>query len=251
MTSFLATLFYWGFFFIIHLDFISLIGMCVCLIFLWTKKQSFFKKLLIINFLAFLITNISLLGTWGIILLENAVLKPEHLPSSVDGIILLGGSNALFETKERGQPVYNLAGTRLFETIELIRKFSKETKVILTGNAVEAEYTKKTMGSFGIGDEQLIVDANSKRTQDHPEQIKKLISIEGKKFLLVTSAFHMPRALVIFKNAGFDVIPYPVNYLTSGNSTLHQWLSHVLQRLEPMAYKQFCVELAGIVASSA
>lgn len=250
MTAYLETILYWVFFFIIHLDFLSLIGMCVCLIFLWTKKHSLFKKIFTLSFGAFLITNISPLGTWGIIRLENAVLKLESLPSSIDGIILLGGSNALFETKERGQPVYNLAGTRLFETIELIKKFSKDTKVIVTGNAIEAEFTKKTMSSFGIDDAQLLIDADSKRTQDHPEQIKKLLSIKGKKFILVTSAFHMPRALAIFKNAGVDVIPYPVNYLTSGKFTLHQWLSHVLQRLEPMAYKQFCVELAGIASVS-
>jgi uncharacterized SAM-binding protein YcdF (DUF218 family) len=42
----------------------------------------------------------------------------------------------------------------------------------------------------------------------------------GERWLLLTSAFHMPRAVAVFRAVGFPVEPYPVDWRTTGPADL-------------------------------
>src|SRR6185436_17105876 len=53
----------------------------------------------------------------------------------------------------------------------------------------------------------------------------------GERWLLVTSAFHMPRAMGAFRAAGFDVVAYPVDFRTDGSSALTTPFAFVSQGL--------------------
>jgi len=63
---------------------------------------------------------------------------------------------------------------------------------------------------MGIEPERIIMEKESMNTSDHPKYLKKLLT--GKQFAIVTSAYHMPRALRIFKAQGLNGHPYPTDF---------------------------------------
>ena len=64
---------------------------------------------------------------------------------------------------------------------------------------------------LGINEEHLIIEDESKDTKDHPKFIQKIV--ENERFVLVTSASHMPRSIALFKKHGMNPIPAPTDYL--------------------------------------
>lgn len=242
--TFLNSLLYYFFFFFINLDLIAMTVMAVGLVLLFSKRFVLGRKMLAVFTLVFLVINISPLGPWMIMKLENMVTRPSELPKDVDGIIMLGGAFALRETQERGHAVYNKAGPRFLEYVELAHRYP-HAKIILTGNAIEAKYGEEILLSLGISKNRLIIDNNSRGTEDHPKKLENLLD-KSKKYMLVTSAFHMPRGLLLFQGSGYNVVPFPVDYQTPGKMSMTSWMAYVLQRLTPMAFKQAWIEWAGL-----
>ncbi|MBX9977512.1 MAG: YdcF family protein [Alphaproteobacteria bacterium] len=242
-------LLYYIFWFFINLDLIALGSLILGLFFMVRYRPKIAHAFLVSGALILIFINVSPLGPWMIMNLEKRVQRPSDLPKDEDigGIILLGGSFSLIETKERGEPVFNKAGTRIYQCMDLARKFST-AKLIATGNAIEGEWSEKIFLDNGFSRERIIIDSDSRTTQDHGPLLKKLID-SSKKYILVTSAFHMPRSLALFKKQGFDVIPYPVDYHAPHHMSRLFWLSSVLQRSTPMAFKQACIEWAGLVGN--
>lgn len=241
----IGTFLYSFFFILINLDLLTLVGMIVAVGLLFSKRALFGKKLLLITFSIFLFVNVSPVGPWMIMKLEDMVARPP-LPHEKDisGIIVLGGVLDLLSTKERGEPVYNKVASRLQEAASLAQHYP-HTKIILTGNALEGRWAERALTNLGISKNRLIIENESRGTEDHPQKLETLLD-KSKAYLLVTSAFHMPRGLLLFEGMKYKVIPYPVDYQTSGVMSFSSWASYTLQRLTPMAFKQACIEWAGL-----
>jgi uncharacterized SAM-binding protein YcdF (DUF218 family) len=161
------------------------------------------------------------LGYWALVWLENRFSLPANLPPHIEGIILLGGGLDLRATSIRGQAVYNAAFPQIIECAVLARKYGEST-VVITGNPVEAEIISRVMIMYGVNSKRLIVDNKSKTTSENVINCCKMMLPKTDEWLLVTSAFHMPRSIGLFRAAGWGVLPYPVNYLTAG--TYMPWL---------------------------
>jgi uncharacterized SAM-binding protein YcdF (DUF218 family) len=236
---------YYVFFALIHLDILSLCFIAAGALLLFTKRHALGRVIIVLFLSIFALVNMSPLGPWMLIKLENMVARPSLPPEQdIAGIIMLGGSFSLQETQERGEPVYNLAAPRLLEYAELAHYYP-HTKVILTGNALEGKYGERVLKNLGIAKKRMLVEDQSRCTEDHPRLLAALLD-KTKTYLLVTSAFHMPRSILLFKGAGYNVIPYPVDYHTSGHFSVGSWVSYTLQRLSPIAFKQACIEWAGM-----
>ena len=54
----------------------------------------------------------------------------------------------------------------------------------------------------------------------------------GETWLLVTSAFHMPRSMALFRKAGFDVLPWPVDYRTAGDEGVGLFTDNAIDSLQ-------------------
>lgn len=236
--------FFWVF---INLDMVCFLSLLIgCLFFFFSQKRKLCGTFFIPATFMLLIINISPLGPWMIMTFENQFQQPQELPQNVDGIIFLGGSFSIIETKERNEPVANLVGTRLYHFMSLGRRLP-QTKLIATGNTIESEWTAKILHQEGFSPERILIENESRCTEDHPRLLKDHINITH-TYLLVTSAFNMPRAVGLFKGAGFtNIIPYPVDFHTPGHMSANFWISTVLQRLTPIAFKQSCIEWAGLV----
>jgi uncharacterized SAM-binding protein YcdF (DUF218 family) len=153
----------------------------------------------------------------------NEYRKPISAIDSADAIVVLSG---MLEINEVGDTTYIEWGEpdRFFGGMALF-KASKAQKLIFTGGKMPWEKAMKTEGevlkeyaiSNGIASEKIFVTKDVENTADEAVAVKELIS-SSKRIILVTSAFHMYRAKILFEKQGFVVIPYKVDYKTSGNN---------------------------------
>ena len=142
---------------------------------------------------------------------------------SADAIVVLSG---MLEINEVGDSTYIEWGDpdRFFGGIALF-KAGKAQKLVFTGGKMPWDKAKKTEGevlkeyaiSNSIPSENILVTKGVENTADEAVAIKELIS-PSKRIILVTSAYHMYRAKRLFEKQGFEVIPYKVDYKTSGNN---------------------------------
>jgi uncharacterized SAM-binding protein YcdF (DUF218 family) len=91
--------------------------------------------------------------------------------------------------------------------------FSGGSSSLMSNEQREADYAAALFESLGIDKTRLIVDRDSRNTYENAVFSKKLAAPKpGERWLLVTSAFHMPRAVGLFRKVGFPVEPYPVDW---------------------------------------
>jgi uncharacterized SAM-binding protein YcdF (DUF218 family) len=84
---------------------------------------------------------------------------------------------------------------------------------------IEAVIAKRFFMNLGVDESRIVLEGRSLNTAQNAAFTRALVMPQpGQRWLLVTSASHMPRAVGAFRRAGFSVIPYPTGYTTSGNS---------------------------------
>jgi uncharacterized SAM-binding protein YcdF (DUF218 family) len=141
----------------------------------------------------------------------------------ISGIILLGGFEDGSVTEGRGGLALNESAERLTETVRLARVLP-DAKVIFTGGSgslfggegIGPDIAKYFIDA-GIEPSRIVIENNSRNTYENAMFTKALVKPQpSDKWLLVTSAFHMPRSVGVFRKAGFDVVPYPVDFRTRG-----------------------------------
>ncbi|MCD6570392.1 MAG: envelope biogenesis factor ElyC [Deltaproteobacteria bacterium] len=104
---------------------------------------------------------------------------------------------------------------RLIEAIRLYRQVPGG-KLVLSGGkgfdpASDAEVMARVASMLGVNKQDIILEKESKDTKDQARQIKKIVG--GDRFVLVTSASHMPRAMALFEKQGMNPIPAPTGHL--------------------------------------
>ncbi|MFZ4671032.1 MAG: YdcF family protein [Flavobacterium sp.] len=151
--------------------------------------------------------------------------KPISALDSADAIVVLSGMLIINEVGdstfiEWGDPDRFFGGIALF-------KADKAQKLVFTGGKMPWNKAKKTEGdvlkeyaiSNGIPTEKIFVTKDVENTADEAVAVNELIS-PSKRIILVTSAFHMYRAKMLFEKQGFIVIPYKVDFKASRNNTI-------------------------------
>jgi uncharacterized SAM-binding protein YcdF (DUF218 family) len=177
--------------------------------------------------LALVIGGLSPLGNLLVHPLEQRFASvPAPAPGArVDGIILLGGFEDGWVSAGRGGLGLNESAERVTEGMRLALRHP-EAKVVFTGGVggLLAQGTEATgpvadfLTEAGISKDRLILEGRSRNTYENALFTRDLVAPQpGARWYLVTSAYHMPRAMGIFRKAGFDVIAYPVDYRTRGS----------------------------------
>ncbi len=162
------------------------------------------------------------LGSLLLVPLEDRFPKQAELPAHVDGIVVLGGY--MNGDINAGRPGFELnsAADRIFETMRLAKLYP-DAKVIVSGGdgaffeeaIPEAESTRMMLADLGFSGDRFIFENKSRNTVENAEFSKELAQPKpGETWLLVTSAYHMPRSIGCFRKAGFDVVAWPVDYKT-------------------------------------
>lgn len=164
------------------------------------------------------------LGTWLLLPLEERFPRADLSRGPIDGLIVLGGAEDPRIAEGRSVQALNMAAERMTEALVLARRFPHAKVIfcggstsIVLGPAVEADSAGRLLVDLGLERERLLLDRKSRNTFENVLYAKELADPKpGERWLLVTSAWHMPRAMGLFRKAGFPVEPWPVDYWTAG-----------------------------------
>ncbi len=150
------------------------------------------------------------------------------LPSVIGGIIVLGGVLDQFVSSNRGQVSLNASAERLTEFAALAKRYP-DAKLVFSGGSgslidqsmKEADYVAPFLEEIGIDPGRVIFENQSRNTFENATLSRERVAYEpGKAWILITSAFHMPRAVGCFRQAGWTVIPYPVDFSYRRGTTM-------------------------------
>jgi uncharacterized SAM-binding protein YcdF (DUF218 family) len=164
------------------------------------------------------------LSTWLILPLEDRFPRADLAGPPIDGIVVLGGSEDARVAKGRGTHALNESAERMTEAATLARRYPN-AKVVFTGGSVEilseatveADAAGIVLRDLGIASDRLILERKARNTAENATLAKQLADPKpGQRWLLITSAWHMPRAIGLFRTAGFPIEAWPVDYRTAG-----------------------------------
>jgi uncharacterized SAM-binding protein YcdF (DUF218 family) len=198
------------------------------------------RKLVMASVLLLVVFGLSPIGNYLIYPLEQRF--PPWVAGSgapPDGIVILGGSIEADVSAAHGTPVVRSAPDRIIEAAALAHRypnarivFSGGSPNLIANDAREADFAGAIFEGLGIAKSRLIMERASRNTMENAQFSKALVAPkEGERWLLVTSAFHMPRSMGLFRKAGFAVEAYPVDWRVGRRGDLFSFSNTVLDGL--------------------
>ena len=141
----------------------------------------------------------------------------SNLPTASCGIVPGGFASP----DQNGDGYFNASADRFIQVVKLY-KLGKIQHILISGGNGKSEqesfqegaWVKRELVTFGIPDSVIFVEDKSNNTADNAINAKQILSNNNLQppYLLITSAFHMPRASMIFKKSGLNIIPFPCNF---------------------------------------
>ncbi|MFZ5732830.1 MAG: YdcF family protein [Pseudomonadota bacterium] len=215
--------------------------------------------------LRWLTTGVALLLLLGFSPIGNILLLPlsERFPAWRDdggkpaGIVVLGGAIDGPGSASRGSIELNSAAERMTAAVALARQYP-DARIIFTGGSGsvlpesvgEAPFAERFLHDLGLDRQRLVIEGLSRNTAENAVFTWRLVQPKpGERWLLVTSASHMPRSIGAFRAAGFEVEAYPVDWRTGGwadaklpfgmiseglsrvDTAMHEWIGLLVYRL--------------------
>jgi uncharacterized SAM-binding protein YcdF (DUF218 family) len=179
-----------------------------------------------------IVASLILLAIFGLSPLANALILPleDRFPpwdssrGAPSGIVVLGGAFETLVSTTRPDIPLNDAAERMTASAALALRYP-EARIIFTGGVgsllyggpTEGELARRFYASLGIAASRVTIEEESRDTAENARFTWPLAAPKpGERWLLVTSAFHMPRAIGAFRRVGFAVEAYPVDYRTRG-----------------------------------
>ena len=153
--------------------------------------------------------------------LENGyTLSDASSAKTADAIVVLSGMVRTINGKNGLSYEWGEASDRIFAGIELIKK-NKAPIMILTGGKLpwsvgkpEGEYLRDVAIKYGVPNKNILLTENVENTDQEAKAVGKLLNKTSPKIILVTSAFHMPRAQKVFEAVGINIEPFAVDFLS-------------------------------------
>jgi len=233
--------------------FCVLIGALLCL----TRYRRFGAWLSLVSAILLVVMGFGPLGSFLVGPLEARFPELRDNMQAPDGIIVLGGAVDEELSAERTHVVFTESAQRLTAPIELKRRFPNARLVFTGGSgmlvssgATEADAVRRFWRAVGVDQGDVLYEDRSRNTFENAAFTKALVQpMPGERWLLVTSASHMPRAIGIFRKVGLPVIAYPVDFHTTGDiwrpriphstsrgvgltdMAAHEWIGLVINRV--------------------
>ena len=167
------------------------------------------------------------LGAYALQVLEARYSRPA-LNQDPSCMVVLGGAFDLEVTAGRGGMEMNQSADRFIEAARMARLYPMSQIIVSGGDGSfsgdykgDGELAADFLSAMGIEPGRLIRETSSRNTAENAEETVRLMKARGlENCLLITSAYHMPRALSLFEAAGANLIPWPSDYRASGRVQL-------------------------------
>ncbi len=188
--------------------------------------------------------------------LESPPLRTVRPEATYDVAILLGGMADDRAEVTWGQRAFNDNNERLLETFDLLRTGKVRNAIVSGGppsedrmRMIEAHVLGDQLIAWGIAPERVVVEEHSRNT--HENAVESAAIVRARRWqsvLLVTSAFHMPRAYGCFRAEGLAVDTLPVDfrsfgapyagelipraeYLQASSGAIREWFGRIIYRV--------------------
>lgn len=187
---------------------------------------------------------------------QHAELAPDADLRAYAGVIVLGGALESGRiSQQHVQPLLNDSAERMTLAVSLWQR-NPGLRLVFTGGEgelfgsgpSEARRAQALFASLGVPTAALTLESRSRNTYENAVFTRELPGVDARQpWLLLTSAWHMPRALATFEKAGWNVTPFPVDFRTGGRTPwsrydlrvgaahwellLHEWLGLASYRI--------------------
>ena len=179
---------------------------------------------------------------------KDYVLQDVSNINNSDAIVVLSGMVSAIKFENKIKYEFGGAVDRIISGIDLLKN-NKAPILILTRSKLpwqngipEGEYLKEFSIKLGISEESILLTNNVQNTDDEAKSVKKLLNNKDAKIILVTSAFHMPRAQKVFEAQQIKVIPFAVDFKSSKKIT---FLDFIPSASALSASSKFVKEMIG------
>jgi len=243
-------------FFALPSNLLMVIGL-VGLVLLLTRFTRLASWLIVTSLVLIAVAGLSPLGNALILPLEQRFPPWDASRGPPDGIVVLGGAISPDISAARGAVALDEAAERITVTAELARRYPNARIVFAGGSdalifdeGAEAAFAVRQLEALGVAAERITAEEQSRNTIENAVFSRLLANPKpGERWLLVTSAYHMPRAMAAFRAAGFAVEAYPVDWRTRGpidafrpfsslgdglrrtDTAMHEWVGLLTYRL--------------------
>ena len=158
-------------------------------------------------------------------------------PAQIDlkryaGVIVLGGAtDASYVWEGHAQPALGDAAERMTAGVALLQR-EPQLRLLFTGGEgalfgsalSEAERARRFYASLGVDPQRLLFESASRTTHENAVLSAALPGVDKTQpWLLLTSAWHMPRSMATFEKAGWNVTPWPADYRTGLSTPWQQY----------------------------
>ena len=200
-------------------------------ILLLTRFERAGRRLMVAAFVLLAICAYSPLANFLLYPLESRFPKWDTSRGEPDGIIVLGGPLDADLSAAHGVPVISGSADRIIGAVALALRYPK-ARIVYTGgspnllhnDAKEADYATALFQALGIPKSRLTMERQSRNTKENAEFSRQVAMPKpGERWLLVTSAYHMPRSIGLFRKAGFAVEAYPVDWKVGTTEDLFKY----------------------------
>jgi uncharacterized SAM-binding protein YcdF (DUF218 family) len=209
------------------------------LVLLCTRFTRLASWLIVTSLVLLVIAGLSPLGNALILPLEDRFppWNPSH--GAPDGIVVLGGAISPGVSEARNAIALDEAAERITATAELARRYP-DARIIFSGGSgalleregPEAPFAVRQLMALGVAHDRITAEEQSRNTLENAAYARLLANPKpGERWLLVTSAYHMPRAIAAFRAEDFAVDAYPVDWRTRGAGDLQRGFSTLSEGL--------------------
>ena len=208
-------------------QFLSFLAMPLTLVILFLLAAAFFspkstgRKILGVGIVLLLLFSNPFLSNLAMLTWEPAYKSFDEIPPTEIGIVLTGVTNLNKTAADR--TFFSKGADRITHALQLYR-LGKIKKILITGGQglnptnsySEAELLKRFLIMTGMHEKDILIEEKSVNTHENAVFTKEFLEKNGistsQEFLLITSAFHMPRSKKCFDKVALKTIPFPVDY---------------------------------------
>jgi uncharacterized SAM-binding protein YcdF (DUF218 family) len=210
-------------FFALPSNFLIAIGIAGVIL-LCTRFRRLASWLVVTSLVLLAIAGWSPLGNVLILPLEQRFPPWDPSRGAPDGIVVLGGAISPDVSQARGVVALDEAAERITAAAELARRYPN-ARIIFSGGSgsafvdepPEAAFAVEEFEALGVSRGRITAEEQSRNTIENAVFSRLIANPQpGQRWLLVTSAYHMPRAVAVFRAADFPVEAYPVDWRTRG-----------------------------------